>query len=186
MRLLLAALLLAIGAGAHAEPLNYDYAYLKSGESHSNGRSFRNDTFGAYYEMGKNLHVFGSVGDGGAYGNPAWKDSRAVRLGLGGHWMVGSDTMFAIEAAAVRARFRSPARGRVSDTGWTTIAEVRHRFAKDWEAIAAATYTDVLGWQTHEFVVGPVWHINDIFAVGAFYRQMEDSKGFDFTVRTYY
>lgn len=184
-RLLAIALLLAVPA-ARAEPLNYDYAYLKSGESHVNGRSFRNDTFGAYAELGTHVHVFGSLGDAGAYGNPAWKDSRAFRLGVGGHWLVGADSMFAVEVAGVRARFESPVKGTVSDAGWTTILEFRQRLAPSWEAIAAASYTDVLGRQTHEWALGPVWHINRIFAFGAFYRRNGGSNGFDLTLRTYY
>src|SRR5690606_29280802 len=48
MRIWLAAIAMLCAAAVHAEPLNYDYAYLKSGESHVNGRSFRNDTLGAY------------------------------------------------------------------------------------------------------------------------------------------
>ncbi|MBZ0224151.1 MAG: hypothetical protein K8F35_14140 [Dokdonella sp.] len=186
MRLLLATVLLMAGAGAQAKPLNYDYAYLKSGESHVNGRSFRNDAFGAYYEIGNNLHIFGSISDAGSYGHPELQNSRAMRLGLGGHWMIGSDTMFAIEGALLQGRYRWASGAKFMDTGWTTIAEFRHRFAKDWEVIAAATYTDVFGWQTREVAIGPVWHINDTFAVGAFYRHLDNSKSLDFTVRTYY
>jgi len=179
------ALLLAAPA-ARAEPLNYDYAYLKSGESHVNGRSFRNDTFGAYAELGANVHVFGSLGGAGAYGNAAWKDSRAFRLGVGGHWLVGADSMFAVEVAGVRARFESPAKVTVRDTGWTTIMEFRQRLAPSCEAIVAASYTDVLGRRTREWTLGPVWHINHVFALGAFYRRNAGSNGFDLTLRTYY
>ncbi len=186
MRYLLAAGLLCAGVGAHAEPLNYDYAYLKSGESHVNGRSFRNDTLGAYYELGSNGHIFGSWGDAGSYGNPAWKNSRAIRFGVGGHWRIGEDSMFALEVAGVRARFESPAAGKVSDTGWTTILEFRHRLAPSWEAVATASHTDVLGWRTSEVALGSVWHINRVFAVGGFWRRMEGNNGFDVTVRTYY
>lgn len=186
MRRLPAIALLLVGSTVQAEPLNYDYAYLKSGESHVNGRSFRNDTFGAYAELGGNVHVFGSLGDAGAYGNPAWKDSRAVRFGVGGHWLVGADSMFAVEVAGVRARFESPLAGTVSDTGWTTIMEFRQRLAPSWEAIAAASYTDVLGHRTREWTLGPVWHINHTFALGAFYRRDAGSNGFDLTLRTYY
>jgi len=186
MRRVLAFGLMGGAAAVRAEPLNYDYAYLKSGESHVNGRSFRNDTLGAYLEVGRNGHVFGSWGDAGSYGNPAWKDSRAIRLGAGGHWRIGEDSMFAVEVAAVRARFDSPTAGRVSDTGWSTIVEFRHRLAPSWEAVASASHTDVLGWKTSEIAVGPVWHINRIFAIGAFYRRTEGNNGFDVTVRTYY
>ncbi len=178
--------LLLCATGVHAEPLNYDYAYLKSGESHVNGRSFRNDTFGAYYEVGQHGHLFGSYGDAGAYGNPGWKDSRALRLGVGGHWLVSQNGMLAVEVAGIRAQFESPARGKVRDTGWSTIVEYRYRFAPAWEAIATGTYTDVLGWQTSEFALGSVWHITEMFAVGAFYRRLDGNNGFDFTFRTYY
>lgn len=177
---------LLVGASACAEPLSYDYAYLSHQKDHVDGQAFGNDTLGAYYQFGKNWHVFGSYGNAGSYGNPAWKDSRAARIGLGGHWLLGDDTMIAAEGAMVRAQFEKPSVGTVRDTGASAIFEIRHRFATWCEAIASASHSDVLGHRTDEFVAGPVFHLNRIFAVGAFYRRMESSSGFEITARTYY
>lgn len=173
-------------ACASAEPLSYDYAYLSHQQDHTNGQSLGNDTLGGYYELAKNLHIFGSYGNAGSYGNPAWKDSRAARLGIGGHWLLGEDTMIALEGAVVRAQFVKPHVGTVRDTGASEIAEIRHRFAPWVEAIASASHSDVLGHRTNEFVAGPVFHLNQTFAFGTFYRHTDISNGFEITFRTYY
>jgi|GEM_PF-5793735 len=177
---------LFVAAAARAEPLSYDYAYLSHQKDHVNGEAFANDTFGAYYQFGGNWHVFGSYGNAGSYGNPAWKDSRAARVGLGGHWLIGEDTMIAAEGAVVHAQFEKPSVGTVRDTGGSAIFEIRHRFAPWCEGIASASHSDVLGHRTDEFVAGPVFHLNRIFALGAFYRRMDNSSGFEVTFRTYY
>jgi len=174
------------GVSAGAEPLSYDYAYLSHQQTHVNGQSFRNDAVGAYYEIGANFHVFGSFGNAGSYGNPAWKDSRALRGGAGGHWLLDDDTMIAVEGAVIRAQFDKPLVGTVRDTGGSAIFEVRHRFAPWMEAIMSASHTEVLGRRTDEFVAGPVFHLNRTFAIGAFYRHVEGSSGFEVTARTYY
>lgn len=187
MRIVFAAVLAACGSAVvQAEPLNYDYGYLSRQKMHVDGESFSNDTLGAYKELGERLHVFGSYGNAGAYGNPAWKHSRALRIGLGGHWLLGADTMIALEGAVVRARFDRPTGQTVRDTGAVAIVELRHRFAPWVEAIASASRSDVLGRQEHEFVAGPVFHVNSILALGALYRRTGDSSGFDLTLRTYY
>ena len=171
---------------AGAEPLSYDYAYLSHQQDHVDGRSFGNDTFGAYYEIGGHFHLFGSYGNAGSYGNPAWKDSRAARVGAGGHWLIDDDTMIAVEGAVVRAQFDKPAVGTVRDTGASEIVEIRHRFAPWVEAIASGSHSDVLDHRSNEFVLGPVFHLNRTFALGAFYRHTDGSSGFEVTVRTYY
>ncbi len=178
--------IIAFSAPADAEPLSYDYAYLSHQQTHVNGQSFRNDALGAYYEVGTNLHVFASFGNAGSYGNPAWKDSRALRGGAGGHWLLNDDTMIAVEGAVIRAQFDKPLVGTVRDTGGSAIFELRHRFAPWMEAIMSASHTDVLGRRTDEFVAGPVFHLNRTFALGAFYRHTEGSSGFEVTARTYY
>lgn len=174
-------------AGAlHAEPLNYSYGYLKSGEWHINGRSFRNDTLGAYIETGKHVHLFGSVGNGGSYTGPTLDGSRTLRLGIGGHWLLGQDSMIAVEAAALRTSYRWRNQGRMAHLGWSAILEYRYRFAPSWEFVATGTRTELWNWRTQEFALGPVWHVNDTLAVGAFYRRMDGHNGFDVTIRTYY
>ncbi len=175
-----------LGASVHAEPLSYDYAYLSHRRSQVDGQNFSNDTFGGYMELGRRFHLLGSYGNAGAYGNPAWKHSRATRLGIGGHLLFGENTMIALEAVALRARFESPLRGTVSDTGMSAIFEIRHRFAPWIEVIGSASHSDVLGRRTSEFVAGPVFHLNPTIAVGALYRRMEGSSGFEVTARTYY
>ena len=175
-----------LSASASAEPLSYDYAYLSHQQDHVNGQAFSNDTLGGYYEFGKNYHVFGSYGNAGSYGNPAWKNSRAERAGIGGHWLLDDDTMIAIEGAAVRAQFDKPRVGTVRDTGASAIFEIRHRFTPWVEAIASASHSNVLGHRTSELVTGPVFHINSMIAIGAFYRRTENSSGFEITARTYY
>lgn len=187
LRCLWAALAIAlVDVSAQAEPLSYDYAYLSAQKDHVDGQSFNNATLGGYYSFAKDWHVFGSYGNAGSYGNPAWKDSRAARIGIGGHWLLGDDTMFAVEGALVRAQFDKPLVGTIRDTGASEIFEVRHRLAPWVEAIASASHSDVLGHRTNEFVVGPVFHLNRIFAVGAFYRRMQNSSGLEVTARTYY
>jgi len=186
MRIAAAALLLIAAAPASAEPLSYDYAYLSHQQTHVDGQSFRNDTLGAYYQFGTNWHVFGSFGNAGSYGNPAWKDSRALRFGAGGHWLLNEDTMVALEGAVIRAQFDKAQVGTVRDTGGSAIFELRHRFAPWVEAIASASHTEVLGRRTHEFVAGPVFHLNRTWALGAFYRRTDGSSGFEVTARTYY
>jgi hypothetical protein len=173
-------------APAAAEPLSYAYAYLSHQQAHVDGESFGNDTLGAYYELGARAHLFGAYGNAGAYGNPAWKNSRALRIGAGGHWLVGADTLVAVEGAALRAQFDKPGSGTVRDTGASAIVEVRHRFVPWLEAIASASRSNVLGRRTNEFVAGPVFHLNRTFALGAFYRHTDDSRGFEITLRTYY
>ena len=180
----LASLLLA--PALCAEPLNYSYGYLRSGEWHVDGRSFRNDIAGVYIEAGKHVHLFGSLGKGGAYAAPTLQDARTLRLGIGGHWLLGQDSMIAVEAAAIRASYRWHDAGRMAHLGWSAIVEYRYRFAPAWEAIVTGTRTQLWNWRTQEFAVGPVWHLNDTVAIGAFYRRMDGNSGFDATIRTYF
>jgi hypothetical protein len=127
---MLSLLLAGLIGSAGAERLSYDYAYLSHQDDRVNGQNFTNDTFGVYYEFGRHWHVFGSYGNAGSYGNPAWKDSRAARIGLGGHWLLGDDTMIAVEAVGVHAQFDKPGVGTIRDTGESGIVEVRHRFGR--------------------------------------------------------
>ncbi len=192
MRIAIAALValastaLVPSGAVRAEPLNYDYAYLSHQQVHVDGESFRNSTLGAYYELGKHLHVFGSYGDAGAYGNPAWKNSRALRAGLGARVNLGDDTLIALEGAVVCARFDRPTGERVEDTGVAAIAEIRHRFLPWMEGIASISRSDVLGRRSGEFVAGPVFHVNDLLALGALYRRNEGHSGVEVTARWYY
>ena len=91
-----------LGAPACAEPLNYDYAYLSHRRSQVDGQNFGNDTFGAYKELGRRFHLLGSYGNAGAYGNPAWKHSRATRVGIGGHLLLGENTMIALRMRGLK------------------------------------------------------------------------------------
>ncbi|MEP6511476.1 MAG: hypothetical protein ABJB02_07775 [Dokdonella sp.] len=173
-------------ASASADPLSYDYVYLSHQQAHVDGRSFSNDTLGGYVEVGRHVHLFGSLGNAGAYGNPAWQHSRAIRIGTGGRWLLDDDTLIAVEGAVVRAQFEHPVRGTVRDTGLSQIVEFRHRFAPWVEAIASASHSDVLGHRTTEFVTGPVFHLNRYIALGVFYRRTESGSGMEVTARTYY
>lgn len=179
-------LIVAAAAPASADPLSYDYVYLSHQQAHVDGRSFGNDTLGGYIEVGAHLHLFGSLGNAGAYGNPAWKNSRAVRIGTGGHWLLDDDTLIAVEGALLRAQFDDALRGTVRDTGASAIVEFRHRFAPWCEAIASAAFSDVLDHRTTEFVAGPVFHLNRRIALGAFYRRTDGGSGLEITARTYY
>ncbi len=187
LRIAAALLILAMHSlSANAEPLSYDYAYLSHEQDHVDGQNFSNDTLGGYYSFAKDWHVFGSYGNAGSYGNPAWKDSRAARIGIGGHWLLSDDTMIAVEGAVVHAQFEKPLVGTVRDTGASEIFEIRHRFASWFEAIASESHSDVLDHRTNEFVAGPVFHLNSTIAIGAFYRKVENSSGFEITARAYY
>ena len=187
MRMLVCCLILfAWAATACAEPLSYDYAYLSHQEVDTDNGRASNDAFGLHYELGEHLHVFGSWGDAGAYGNPSWKDSRALRLGLAGRRLFGENTLVAFKAAVVRAQFDRPSGQTVKDDGTSLILEVRHRFAPWLEVIASGSRSDVLGWRTTEYVAGPVFHVHRRVAVGALYRRMEGNSGVEATVRWYY
>lgn len=170
----------------HAEPLNYRYGDLKSGEWHTNGRRFRNDTGGAHVEAGKHIHLFGSIGNGGSCVGPPLDGSRSVRLGIGDHWLIGEHSMLALEAAALRTSDRWRDQGRMAHAGWRAIVEYRCRFARSWEAVATATRTERWHWRTQELALGSVWHLNDAIAAIAFVRRMDGHNGFDFTLRTCY
>src|SRR5690606_4816844 len=109
MRVLSCCLVVLSWAGAScAEPLSYDYAYLSHQEVDTDNGRASNDVFGMHHELGEHLHVFGSWGDAGAYGNPLWQDSRALRLGLGGRYLFGEHTLVAVKFALIRAQFDRP------------------------------------------------------------------------------
>ncbi len=186
--LLLGLALLACASATHAEPLSYDYVYLSHQETETDTSMGRagSDVFGMHYELGKHLHVFGSLGDAGAYGNPLWKNSRALRYGLAGRHLFGEDTLFAFKVAAIRARFDRPSGQTVKDNGYSLILEVRHRFTPWMEGIASASRSDVLGWKTTEYVAGPMFHVGKYVAMGTLYRHMEGHSGLEATVRWYY
>lgn len=179
-------LALACVMPAFAEPLIYDYAYLSHQRVDTDNGSASNDVIGMHHELGEHLHVFGSLGDAGAYGNPLWRDSRALRIGLGGRRMFGENTLVAFKAAWVRAQFDRPSGETVKDDGTSLILEVRHRFAPWLEVIGSGSRSNVLGWQTTEYVAGPVFHVNRRVALGALYRRMEGNSGIEATVRWYY
>lgn len=183
---LLGLTILLVAPALRAEPLNYSYGYLRSGEWHVDGRSFRNDVVGVYVETGPHVHLFGSLGKGGAYADPTLQDARTLRLGIGGHWLLGQDSMIAVEAAAIRARYLWDGNEEMAHLGWSAIVEYRYRFLPRWEVILTGTRTELWDWRTQEFAIGPVWHINDTIAIGAFYRHMDGHNGFDASIRTYF
>lgn len=185
-QLIVPLLVLASAAPAWAEPLSYDYAYLSHQEVDTPRGRADSDVFGLHYELGPHLHVFGSWGDAGAYGNPLWQDSRALRLGIAGRRLFGEDTLVAFKAAVVRAQFDRPSGETVKDTGTSLILEVRHRFTPWLEGIASGTRSNVLGWKTTEYVLGPVFHVHPRVALGALYRRMDANSGVEATVRWYY
>ena len=172
----LCALLLLLPGAAWAEVLNYDYVYLsRNGMEPDGGSRSEGNTAGGFKEFGGHTHVFASIDDGGLYGgaNPKWDyDLTTLRVGVGGHYLLGERTMIAPAVALLRVdgEVLAPAwmaPRELSGTGHVIQLDVRHAVF-DWlELTAAARHTKLLGESSTEFVGGVLFHLNDAFAVGA-------------------
>lgn len=195
-RFFLAGCALLLAGAAAGEPLNYDYVYFSHQQvDQDNNQETENDAYGGYWEFTQRLHMLASYGDGGFYaaaggGNV---DSRALRLGLGAHWLLGEDTMIAPELAVIRAEYDVPgswmtpdAGYSYSDTGYGAIVDLRHRLAPRLELLGSARYTRVFDGSQTQFVAGPIFHLNEHIALGALYQSQEGDTGWELTIRWYY
>lgn len=191
----LCALLLLLPGAAWAEVLNYDYVYLsRNGMEPDGGSRSEGNTAGGFKEFGGHTHVFASIDDGGLYGgaNPKWDyDLTTLRVGVGGHYLLGERTMIAPAVALLRVdgEVLAPAwmaPRELSGTGHVIQLDVRHAVF-DWlELTAAARHTKLLGESSTEFVGGVLFHLNDAFAVGALYHDRDAAASTELTVRWYY
>jgi len=189
---LLAALL---PVAALAEPLDYDYIYLSDTDTETDsGAETSGDVFGGFWSFAKNLHVFASYDDAGFYAgsNPAWDyDVKALRAGVGGHYLVGERTMIAPAVSLIRAEgdVMAPAWDaprNIGDTGYGVQLDLRHAVTNWLELTAGGRYADVLDDRTTELVGGVVFHPTTWLALGALYHDREDATGTELTVRWYF
>lgn len=195
-RILLAAIALAPFAVA-AEPLDYDYVYLSSNDTETDdGRETDGDVFGGFWSFTDTLHVFASYDDAGAYTgsgeNPLWDyDTRTLRAGIGGHYLLGERTMIAPALAVLRSEVEISAPAwteprEVSDTGYGVQLDLRHAVTDWFELTAGGRYADVFDNGTTELVGGVVFHPTTWLALGALYHEGDDRNSTELTVRWYY
>lgn len=195
LRALLATLALLPLAVA-AEPLNYDYLYLSSNDTKTDdGSETSGDVFGGFWSFTDTLHVFASYDDAGAYAgdmNPAWDyDTRTLRAGVGGHYLLGKRTMIAPAIAILRAEAEvtSPlwtSAREYSDTGYGAQLDLRHAVTNWFELTAGARYTQVFDNDATELVGGIVFHPTSWLALGALYHERDEANSTELTVRWYY
>ena len=188
-RLLVLALLLLPGAAA-AEVLNYDYVYLSRNGTESDG----NGTAGGFKSFGGHTHVFASYDDTAFYAgsNANWDyDLETLRVGVGGHYLLGQRTMIAPSLSVFRSSgevmspsWTSPR--KLSGTGYIAQFDLRHAVT-DWlELTAAARLTHFDGESSTELVGGVMFHANDKWALGVLYHDRDEQASTEFTVRYYY
>jgi len=183
------ALLLMTGPAA-AEVLDYDYVYLSRNGTESDG----NGTAGGFKSFGGHTHVFASYDDTAFYAgvDPNWDyDLETLRVGAGGHYLVGRRTMIAPSVSVFRSRgeVMSPswdAPRRLESTGYIAQFDLRHAVT-DWlELTAAARLTRFDGSSGTELVGGVIFHATDQWAFGALYRERDGRDSTELTVRYYY
>lgn len=195
MKRIILFLSLALLPAAHAEPLNYDYVYLSSNDAEGDtGDS--GETAGAFWEFAETLHLFGSYDTGGNYtgsgSNPAWDyDTRTIRAGAGGHYLLGTRFMLAPSIAVLRSRREvyAPALGtrmEYTDTGYGVQLDLRYAVA-DWiELTAGARSSRIFDDTRSDFLGGIIFHPTDWLAMGVVRHEGEDDASTEFTVRWYY
>lgn len=185
------ALALALVPGvAAAEVLNYDYVYLSKNGTESDG----NGTAGGFKSFGGHTHVFASYDDTAFYAgrNENWDyDLETLRIGAGGHYLLGNRTMIAPSVSVFRSRgeVMSPswdAPRRLEGTGYIAQFDLRHAVTDWMELTAAARVTRFDGASSTEMVGGVIFHANDQWAFGALYHDRDGGHSTELTVRYYY
>lgn len=188
-RLFVLAMALLPGMAA-SEVLNYDYVYLSTNGTESDG----NGTAGGFKSFGGHTHVFASYDDTAFYAgsNEDWDyDLRTLRIGAGGHYLIGKRTMIAPSVSVFRSSgevlapsWTSPR--DIGGTGYIAQFDLRHAVT-DWlELTAAARRTSFEDATWTELVGGVIFHANDKWALGVLYRDREEQHSTEFTVRYYY
>jgi hypothetical protein len=195
-RLHLPALLLALLALASlpslamADALNYDYVYLSKNGTESDG----NGTAGGYKSLGDHTHVFASYDDTAFYAgsHDNWDyDLKTLRVGAGGHYLIGARTMIAPSLSVFHSsgEVLAPtwaAPRKLGGTGYIAEFDLRHAVT-DWlELTAAARRTQFAGDRWNEYVGGVMFHASHHWAFGALYHDREQQHSTEFTVRYYY
>lgn len=192
-RLLLLACLAPLAA--LAEPLSYDYVYLSSNDSsNDDSAGGSGEAFGGFYEFAQTLHLFGSYDDSSAYigagQNPNWDyDTKTLRFGIGGHYLLGERTMIAPSIAVLRSRRDITAplwTVRDEDTGYGAQIDLRHAFTNWFEVTAGARYSEVFEQDDTEFVAGIVFHPTNWLALGAVHHEGDERTATELTIKWYY
>lgn len=188
----LALALLALPAAA--EPLSYDYVYLSSSDAQSDGnQDSGGEAFGGFWEFADTLHLFGSWDDGAystAGGDPSWQyETRSLRAGVGGHYLLGSRFMLAPSVAVIRAEREVTAPDwtrEYTDTGYAVQLDARYAVTNWFELMAGSRSSRVFDASDTEFVGGVVFHPTDWLAVGASYRESDVQHGTELVLKWYY
>ena len=186
--LLLAAALLP--GLAPAEVLNYDYVYLSRNGTEDDGTG----TAGGFKSFGGHTHLFASFDDTAFYASSHanWDyDLRTLRVGAGGHYLVGERTMIAPSVSVFRSQGEVLAPSwdaprELRGTGYIAQFDLRHAVTQRIELTAAARVTRFAGDQWRETIGGVMFHATDHWAFGALYHDREGQAGTEFTVRYYY
>ena len=181
---------------ALAEVLNYDYVYLSKNGTESDVPFDEGDgtAAGGFKSFGKRTHAFLSYDDTALYAGskPNYDyDLKTLRIGAGGHYLIGKRTMIAPQFSVFRSsgEYKAPdwdAPQKLSGTGYIAQFDLRHAVTKWLELTAAARRTKFLDETATEFVGGVLWHVNDTWAVGVLYNHREQKTSTEFTVRYYY
>ena len=127
---------------APAEVLDYDYVYLSRNGTESDG----NGTAGGFKSFGEHTHLFASVDDTAFYaGSHAdWDyDLKTWRVGAGGHYRLGPNTMIApalsvfhSEGEVLAPSWTAPR--RLNGNGYIAEVDLRHALNPRVELVAAA------------------------------------------------
>jgi len=175
---------------APAEVLDYDYVYLSRNGTESDG----NGTAGGFKSFGEHTHLFASVDDTAFYaGSHAdWDyDLKTWRVGAGGHYRLGPNTMIApalsvfhSEGEVLAPSWTAPR--RLNGNGYIAEVDLRHALNQRVELVAAARRTQFDGERWNELVGGVMFHATPKWAFGALYHRREQRNSTEFTVRYYY
>ncbi|MDG6347531.1 hypothetical protein QAA18_02045 [Luteimonas sp. 8-5] len=190
MRTCAALALLLVSGAANAEVLDYDYVYLSRNGTESDG----NGSGGGFKSFGGHTHVFASYDDTAFYAgrHDDWDyDLQTLRVGAGGHYLIGERTMIAPSLSVFRSRGEAKAPSwdeprELEGTGYIAQFDLRHAVT-DWlEITAAARLTRFDGDSATEMVGGVMFHATDNWAFGALYHHRDGGDTTELTVRYYY
>ena len=179
-----------LSGAATADVLNYDYVYLSKNGTESDGTG----TGGGYKSFGEHTHLFLSYDDTAFYAgsHENWDyDLKTLRVGAGGHYLIGARTMIAPSVSVFHSRGEvlAPtwtAARKLSGTGYIAEFDLRHAVTNWLELTVAARRTQFADASWNELVGGVMFHANHNWAFGALYHERDDQHSTEFTVRYYY
>jgi len=197
MKTIILLVLVLFAPALHAEPLNYDYLYFSSNDTESDsGQDTGGEAFGGFWEFADTLHLFGSYDDAGSYtgtgANPLWQyDTRTLRAGIGGHYLLGTRVMLAPSIAVLHARREINASDwnglrKYTDTGYGMQLDLRYAVANWLELTAGSRTSRIFGENETDLVGGIIFHPTHWLALGAIYHDSDSQSGAELTVRWYY